>query len=293
MASHKFSELPTEIVSQICEALSDGQPADVQHFALASRSCHQAACPVLYKSLMFDPTSERLAEQVEHCKMMLKEHGAFRHVHRMVLTNKRPLHTFSHGWSWDPDCNIDYDLKSLRGLGDKLAYCNLVGSSTPLLGLQAGSEDCQPLADLVTLLPGLADMYFLWPHHPFPSPRLLQALEEKQKFCRLHHYTLEFPSLSEHEFGCNDVALAKSPNLYSVGVAYREAGGYDEMGRPSYIADAIGSMLEVDWLAPNLREVPQRRLRGKIHAAAAPYLEMPPYRRRRPRQLLGNFYKPS
>lgn len=251
MASPKLDSLPAEVASQICEVLSGGHPAKVRHFALVNKFCHNAACPVLYRTIMLAPNSPRIADHVEHCKKTLERHNAMRHVRRMILTHKPVSNHFSHEWRWDPERNDDYDLRHLR-------YPSLGPNRSEMFDtnkvVRLPDEHCRSLAELVTLLPGLADVYCLFHGLQFPI-RLLRALEEKPKFCRLHHHTLTFPGLSKPELSADQVALARSPNLHSVGIAYGEADGYDEYGRPSYRTDAISSMMKEEWLAPNLQEV--------------------------------------
>jgi hypothetical protein len=175
----------------------------------------------------------------------------------MVLTTQPHPHTFSHGWSWDPERNIDF-------YQEQLAYSFNCSSTIESIRMKFG--DCQPLANLITLLPGLVDVYYLCKDLQFP-PCLLQALEEKQKFCRLHHYTFALASFGP-EFSACDLALAKSPYLFSVGAVYAETDGYDERGRPSYVADAISSMVKESWLAPNLQDV--RLFHRAAHARVSP-----------------------
>ncbi|KAK0735939.1 hypothetical protein B0T21DRAFT_365967 [Apiosordaria backusii] len=281
-------KFPLEILLHICELLSHAHEPSLRCFALASKYCYAIASCLLFRTITFKITTpSKLQAHVRECTRLLQRDGAFHHVRRLVLVSGG----FEHGNKWSKDGNandeedaelsnfdrwqlspapLNWDLhhQRLRGIPNHSdSACRGFAVRTPVHAAYDEDAKWAPLADLIRLLPALADLIYEWPTQ-FP-PCLLQALHTKtcNHTTRLHLRSFNLRMLGERGLpppktitgDSHELDLITSPCLHAIWladcdgrVAPQQEDDRTSIGRQ---LDTLEQIVRTEGLAPNLREV--------------------------------------
>lgn len=281
-------KFPLEILLHICELLTHLHEPSLRCFALSNKYCYSVAGSLLFRSLTFNVTTPaRLRAHVRKCSRLLQRDDAFHHVRRVVLVGDNDFRMTSqdndehsndvedadlpdcYRWQLGPAPSVDWDVnhQRLRGLPDHSDY-DWNAFLTGRIQMDAVyDEDAKwsPLADLLGLLPALADLIYECPTQ-FP-PCLLKALETKtQNHTRLHIRAFKLRMLegasSAHTIArdSHELALITSPCLHSIwlGDYYDDRVIPNQEGRSILVGrqlDTLEQMMRTEGFIPNLREV--------------------------------------
>ncbi|KAK0666623.1 hypothetical protein QBC41DRAFT_230201 [Cercophora samala] len=234
--------LSPELLHQVCELLYEEHRPSLVSFALASKQCHAIAGAYLFRRLTFNITTPTgLQKHTAKCIEILQRNHAFQHVRCVVLVGfydegfgmyERPDPPFPFGrdeyrdehvemlWNTAPAPSLEWEVNNARlhGIPDysKLDWRRVPISNTPASEAYDMDEPWDPMAKLISRLPGLREVIYQCPVQ-FP-PCLLQALHNKmpQTIPRLHLRTFELRVLNDTttadtDLDPHELALITSP----------------------------------------------------------------------------------
>ncbi|OIW26476.1 hypothetical protein CONLIGDRAFT_474035 [Coniochaeta ligniaria NRRL 30616] len=242
-----LDDLPTEILSDICDWVYWGHCGDLLEFALASKKCYSVAKRLLYRTIHFNPANlSALRKAIRDCESSLERDGAFHLVRCLYITSEPNLRVCPPSWR-HPTFFRDYrDLNDFLELEPCMRFANSKARET------IASEAWGLLIRLMAQLPALADLHYLV--RAILPLRLLLSLQDKKKLCRIHHYSLSLESLEDPVPNPDLTALIRSPHLHSIRVpmvwGIRQFYPYPRC----YEAEAFTAMVTDNRLAPNLKE---------------------------------------
>ncbi len=251
MSSPKLEGLPAEILLRICEYIEGTHKSSLLTFALVSKQCHYAATALLVRTIKLSVRGRKqLAYDVQQCINRLECTFSVKHVRRLVVEGLMRSQQDDTGEIEPQDRRHRAGSSPYRdddALSDRRFADIPVADQKPPNIVYEEDEAWKPLANLVRQLPALSDLIYACPSQF--SPCLLQALHQHRPNCRLHIHTFSFRSLNQPDLDAHELALAKSPCLYSVQVRY---DSYDSDGIEDYNGEAV--LRVVAGLAPNLKE---------------------------------------
>lgn len=213
--TQKIDRLPKEVLQDVSEIVDTIHPASLLAFACASKQCYAIASKSLFRTVKITIAhGKEPLHNVHAWEERLLRNNAFAHVRRLMLifSPQGPArYSYLSLDPWEKGRENDTGLWSCwDSCLDGWPSYFLLSQMEPIPSHKWG-----PVIDLVGQLTGLVDLFCAC-REPFP-PRLLQALHERPKFCRLHHYTFKLSNPYENSLTSNEEALVTSPCLYSIG----------------------------------------------------------------------------
>ncbi|KAI1209109.1 uncharacterized protein F4807DRAFT_110383 [Annulohypoxylon truncatum] len=247
MDSFTLTNLPTELISQICNILCHTHPPSLLNFARSNRTCYTIAAAFLSHTIwIFAAEPVDLITTVQEHLKSLHRLGVFGSVRRLVIYGPGvdcPNRAVS------PDFPTPVPVVDLEGRFNNPQPSVYLIDKSPVTRVYEADDRWLPLVGLIQQLPALTDLIYQCPGQ-FP-PCLLQALHQHRPECRLHidnfrlRSILPDPPIADpHEF-----LIATSPCLYSISMAV----DYTYNSLPSHHVGAVLRL--VTGLAPNLKEV--------------------------------------
>lgn len=257
MATHAAKQdlegLPPETLQQIAGYLHE--TPSLSAFSLASKTCHSAALPSLFRNIHLAVHDRKaLQRDVDTLIEILSRSESASHVRRLSITGSLGLDVEGGTAKLSTD-----ELDTVKWFKETGAYeifdgqepvfkDNGVHVCTEPVIERSSEEDMAwaPVVGLIKTLPGLTTLEYDC-RNQFP-PLLLDAIEEHK--CKLHHMTFRLRSLLSDTLDPYEMALATSPCLYKAQVrcAWRDSNGDDDFNEEAMMELAAG-------LAPNLKEL--------------------------------------
>lgn len=207
--------LPNEILQHISEILDTIHPASLLAFACASKRCYTNSSVSLFRTVKIAiPPGKEPLHNLHAWEERLRRDDAFSHVRRLILISspQKPAgYPYMSLDPWERGRENDTGLWSCwDSCLDRWLWGTSQGQMEPI-----PDHKWVSVIDLVGRLEGLADIFWACLER-FP-PRLLQALHQRLKFCRLHHYTFKLSNLTQTSLTPYVDPLFTSPCLYSIG----------------------------------------------------------------------------
>jgi len=242
--------LPLETLQQIADHLNHSHRPSLDAFALASKTCHDAALPSIFRHVHLTISNpEALQRDVNALAKTLSRTNSTSHVRYLSIKGflKLPGQSSTEedsGTSWLKSKGLDEILGKDEEYDGRhhVVYDDVIEKSS--------DEDLAwgPAVEFIRTLPYLTTLIYDCKNQ-FP-PSLLDALHSHQPQCRLHHLTFRFRTLLWGIPKPYEMALATSPCLYKVKVewSWRDSNGDDDFNLEATMELAAG-------LAPNLKEV--------------------------------------
>lgn len=258
-----LEDLPSELLQKIAGRL---QVPSLQAFSLASKACHSAATPSLFRKLHLTVHScKALQRDADTLIEILSRTGSARYVRCLRIKGALHLDVTKHktnvsvedysGLAWLKEQGVDEIFEDEEPVFSNNGWHTCTESVIE----RASEEDMAwaPIVNLMRILPGLTTLEYTC-RDQFP-PILLDAVHEHH--CRLHHMTFRLRSLLSETPDPYEMALATSSSLYKAQVwcAWRDSNGDDDFNEEAMMELAAG-------LAPNLKEVIVVGLRPPIPA---------------------------
>lgn len=257
MATHTARQdlegLPPETLQQIAGYLHE--TPSLSAFSLASKTCHSAALPSMFRNIRLAVHSRKtLQHDIDTLIEILSRTESARHVRRLSITGSLGLDV--EGGTAKLSLDELYTEKWFKETGayeifdgqEPVFINNGEHVSTEPVIERSSEEDMAwaPVVSLIKTLPGLTTLEYDC-RNQFP-PLLLDAIEEHK--CKLHHMTFRLRSLLSDTPDPYEMALATSPCLYKAQVrcAWRDSNGDDDFNQEAMMELAAG-------LAPNLKEL--------------------------------------
>ncbi|EPE36636.1 hypothetical protein GLAREA_08799 [Glarea lozoyensis ATCC 20868] len=255
-----FNSLPLETLQQIAEYLDKSYRPSLYAFGLASRTCHDATIPSIFRHVHLSISSpEALKRDIDALVKTLSLVDSSRHVQSLsikgTLSFNSPSQRNVEGYK-SSSSGRDSSFMS-TGMNEILVGEEPCGSAIHIVYdesvIEKDSEEdiaWKPLASAIKTMPCLAKLEYNCSNQ-FP-PSLLEALHDYNSYpqCKLYHNTFRLRTLLWDTPCPYELALAQSPCLYSVKV---ECCHRDSQGNIDFNQEAIMEL--VTGLAPNLKEV--------------------------------------
>jgi hypothetical protein len=251
-----LGSLPLELLCNICDYVDLVHKPSVQAFALVNHALNTASTASLFSTVTIEVREPvQLSKEVGRWVELLSHRG-FHHVRRLVVEGRmrRPYVFILDDHQMQSE-NARNNINLRRQAIPKPSAFHL--DQTPRLNpdrkshrtTQKDDATWVPLARLIEKLSKLSDLIYACTNQF--SPCLLQTLETFRPDCKLHMKTFRLRSLNEDQIDAHELALAKSPCLHSISVAYCSHCSSD--GRRDHNEDAVMGL--VAGHAPNLKEV--------------------------------------
>jgi hypothetical protein len=249
-----FTDLPTEILFQICRYIDEADRPSLQCLGLVDKALRSVAIPFLFHTFTI---KVRGTEELFSDVGLLPSESITSQIRHLIV-----------GGTMKPEIEAERTNRSAYSLDPRGLWQRHEVFPWRLRDMQVDNASWEPLASFIAKLSTLSDLTYNSPEQF--APCILNIIHAQHPTCRLHINTFHLRSLygPSHELSAYELSLATSPCIYSI-ACFMEF--IDSQEYPDYNKEALMELLA--GAAPNLRKlnifscgqatVPRRLMRRK------------------------------